>query len=394
MNTRTLAIAACAVAASALINPVIATAEEPALAAPGAPFRVFPAEAPSTITVNKYGDQINVPPEASKGACSQGPIGTVRTPDGETHHVMLTAAHCFLVIGDGAGDPSAALSGEVSVPVGESYQRIGQLAALSPIPPEILNSENPLDPLRAVDWAVVNIDDGVPTSAVSDSRTKDGAKNGEPVVLTHIRDYPALAPGAFAFDNFGQPICKDGATNGRGCGTQVVRTHDTIYSMNLGYDSGDSGGVNFDPRDGAILGVTSVHFGPIYKAQTADSIVESAYGVPDGQVNDYFTIDASTAPHAEFTTLREENLRIGQAVNELNPNPSMTDPQAELRKATEAAQQEATRLADDAARGQINPQEIQQAVEHHSGQIGYWGGEVADLAAGSLIDSTLEAILF
>ncbi|AQQ14246.1 hypothetical protein CGLAU_01275 [Corynebacterium glaucum] len=393
MHTRTLAIAACA-AVSALLSPTIAAAQEPALAAPGGPFRVFPAEAPSTITVNKYGDQVNVPPEASKGACSQGPIGTVRTPNGETHHVMLTAAHCFLAIGDGAGDPSAAPTGEVSVPVGESYQRIGQLTTLSPIPPEILNSANPLDPLRAVDWAVVSIDEGVPTSAVSDSRAKDGAKLGEPVVLTHIRDYPALAPGAFAFDNLGQPICKDGATNGRGCGTQVARTHDTIYSVNLGYDSGDSGGVNFDPRDGAILGVTSVHFGPIYKAQTADSIVESAYGVPDGQVNDHFTVDASTAPHAEFTTLNDENFRIGQAVQELNPNPSITDPDTELRKATDAAQQEATRLADDAARGQINPEEIQRAVEHHSGQIGYWGGEVAELRVDGLIGSTLDEILF
>ncbi len=147
-------------------------------------------------------------------------------------------------------------------------------------------------------------------------------------------------------DNFGQPICKDGATTGRSCGTQIGRSRNAVYSWNLGYKPGDSGGVNFDPRDGSIIGISSMGIGPVGKAQPADRIIEDAYGVPDGKVNEVFKVTESSAPRAEF------------------------------RKAAGAAQRDAQHLAGKAVRGQFDRTEVERAVDHHTEELSFWASGV------------------
>ena len=137
---------------------------------------------------------------------------------------------------------------------------------------------------------------------------------------------------------------------------------------------GDSGGVNFDPNDGAVIGVTSMVLGPLGKAQPADRIIEDAYGIPDGHVNDAFTITNSTAPRADFTTSGAEEQRVEAEIERLNPDVTPPVPRDELRKAVGEAQHEAVNFAQQAARGEFDPAEVNQAVSHHSERIGYWGG--------------------
>lgn len=54
-----------------------AQAAEPALVAPGAPFRTFPADPPTTREL-PTGEHIKVSPTANAMDCTQGPAGTVR----------------------------------------------------------------------------------------------------------------------------------------------------------------------------------------------------------------------------------------------------------------------------------------------------------------------------
>ena len=177
-------------------------------------------------------------------------------------------------------------------------------------------------------------------------------------------------------DNFGQPICKDGATTGRPCATQIGRSRNAVYSWNLGYKPGDSGGVNFDPRDGAVIGISSMGIGPVGKAQQADRIIEDAYGVPDGQVNEVFKVTESSAPRAEFTPSGVEEQRVDDEIRRLNPGYAPLEPRAEFRKAVGAAQRDARHLADKAVRGQFNRTEVEQAVDHHTEELTFWGSGV------------------
>ena len=61
---------------SLAISP--AHAAEPALTAPGAPFRV-PATNPPAQAPTPWGTQLNEPAERNTVTCSQGPTGTVST---------------------------------------------------------------------------------------------------------------------------------------------------------------------------------------------------------------------------------------------------------------------------------------------------------------------------
>ena len=382
MQNRVAKTAAGLLAATAVTLPALsapaAHADQPALAAPGAPMRMMPLDPPATIT-NIYGDEIRVPEKAFYFWCSQGPIGTVRTLDGTEEHVMLTASHCISQL---PGMPD--MQPEVMVNVDGEYHAIGTRAQKNHVPDAALDLSDPVATYITEDWGIVKLDDGVSTTRVATSRDIEGGSQGDPVTLTTIKDYPALAPWQISLDNAGQPICKDGATTGRSCGTQLFRHNDGIFSWDLNYIQGDSGGVNYDPRDGSVIGVSSMVLGPLGKAQPADRIVEEAYGIPDGQVNEHFSLTDSTAQHAQFLTTNEEFGDFEQLTADLNPDYVPPAPREELNKAIANAQEDAARVAQDALRGQINPAEIQRKAGQHVGEIVKWGDLVLAEEIGAL----------
>lgn len=368
-KTRFLAAAAALLLTPALAVP--AAAAEPALAAPGAPFRSFPEKAPETMTLPS-GDELKVSPMAWLRTCTQGPTGTVRTMEGDTQRVMLTASHC---INTTPGLPP--IKNEFSVPVDGKYPRIGERTASNDLKPGAIDLSDPMESIRTADWGIMRIDDNVSATNISNSRDYNGGNAGEPVALSGIKDYRTLQPGEVSADNFGQPICKDGSTSGRNCATQIGRTRNGVWSWGLSYQHGDSGGVNFDPRDNSIIGVSSMTLGPLGKAQPADRILEDAYGIPDGQVNEHFTLPDSSAPRAEFGITADEEKQVSQQIDELNPDFELPEPRGKLQEAVGNAQQDAAALADKATHGQFNPAEVEQAVGHHSEQIGFWLGASA-----------------
>ena len=343
-----------------------AQAAEPALAAPGAPMRIVPEQVPPTFPM-PTGRELKVPPEFFSAVCSQGPIGTVRTPDG-TQRVMLTASHCVNTL-----PGRLPVKNEISTPVGQQYIRLGERVASNHVAPRAMDLSDPMESIRTADWGVVRLDDAVVDTSLAQSRDWEGGNQSEPVRLTTIKDYRTLAPGEVSVDNFGQPICKDGSTSGRTCAQQIGRTRNGVYSWNLGYAQGDSGGVNFDPRDGAIIGVSSMTLGPLGKTQPADRIIEDAYGVADGHVNEVFTVSESTAPHANFDIPAEEEKRVEAEIARLNPGVTPPVPREELRKAIGEAQSEAQQIADRAIRGDFDVREVQQRAEHHAERISFWG---------------------
>ncbi|WP_150114315.1 hypothetical protein [Corynebacterium oculi] len=150
------------------------------------------------------------------------------------------------------------------------------------------------------DWGTAEINPEAEMTRVGDSVDQYGHSHGTPVVLTGVRDYRDLGEGEISFDNFGQPICKDGQTTGRTCGVQFLRTRNNIWSTTPGLP-GDSGGINFDPNNGEALGTTSkTIFGVLLATQPFDVALEEAYGIPDGQVNERFELP-------EFTETAEQN---------------------------------------------------------------------------------------
>ena len=314
MKFRRLRTASLAVLTTALIAPFApaAQAATPALAAPGGAFRVFAENPPKHLPAGK-GVNIAIPPEASAASCSQGPNGTIRGK-----RVMLTAGHCLQ---EEKGSPK--MGNEVTVPVNRQYLPIGTRGKVHK-PTDYENTVWPheffWDTINTDDWGIVQLHDGVPATGLSQSKDAQGHAHGAPVRLRSIRDRSTLPHNTFSTDNFGEPICKDGATTGRSCGTQIGRSRNGVYSWGLNYDFGDSGGINYDPSDGAVVGVTSMGLGPLGKAQPADRIIETAYGVPDGKVNEEFKLEDSTAPHTNFTPLDTEQKQITDTVRQNNPD--------------------------------------------------------------------------
>ncbi|MCG7254098.1 S1 family peptidase [Corynebacterium hadale] len=373
--TRTRKVVAVALSAAALAATFAApaTAQEPALVAPGGAFRVFPQEPQTEMPLEGAANgHITIPPEASVASCSQGPSGTIR---GE--RVLLIAGHCVL-----QDNETPTFSTEATVPVAGKYPRIGERKAAHK-PTEYEHTFWPheffWDTVNTDDWGVVLIDDSVPATSISQSSNAAGAPVSAPVQLRSIRDYPTLPVNQFSTDNFGQPICKDGATSGRSCGTQIGRSRNGVYSWGLNYQGGDSGGINYDPNDGAVIGVTSMGIGPLGKAQPADRIIEDAYGVPDGHVNEEFTLEQSTAPHADYTSLNQEFDQVMNTIQEENPEVEISTPKEAWDKSVAVAQQDANTLAQRA--GQVNSVESAQevanmagaAADHHSQQLAVTG---------------------
>ncbi|MCT2339322.1 S1 family peptidase [Corynebacterium sp. p3-SID1056] len=369
MKFRRLRTASLAVLTTALIAPFApaAQAATPALAAPGGAFRVFAENPPKHLPAGK-GVNIAIPPEASAASCSQGPNGTIRGK-----RVMLTAGHCLQ---EEKGSPK--MGNEVTVPVNRQYLPIGTRGKVHK-PTDYENTVWPheffWDTINTDDWGIVQLHDGVPATSLSQSKDAQGRAHGAPVQLRSIRDRSTLPHNTFSTDNFGEPICKDGATTGRSCGTQIGRSRNGVYSWGLNYDFGDSGGINYDPSDGAVVGVTSMGLGPLGKAQPADRIIETAYGVPDGKVNEEFKLEDSTAPHTNFTPLDTEQKQITDTVRQNNPDLPIYTPEEAWNKAIETAQADAAVVADRA--GKVDSVESAQkladtaafAANHHAAQL-------------------------
>ena len=322
-------LAAACVALGAIGNPSTAAAA-PALAAPGAPIAMLNDDSDSFTHTAR---------------CSQGPAGTVRTPDGQTKQIMVTAAHCFEVKGK-------TVRPAVFAPVREhgkvGYPRVGDVDKQR-TPFELGNGEL-MDFYRIIDepdWTTVRLAPGVEASGVSSSVDQEGRGPSAPVAITGVKDYRNLrGDELISFDNAGQPICKDGMRTGRSCGVQMFRTQNFVWHFGVGYESGDSGGINYDPRTGEAVGLSIIGFGPFGNSQQVDRALEDAYGIPDGHVNEAFT-PAAPAPRADFAPLYEE-------VANFSPNnaPQLVDgpqPRELLDRAVMGAQADAARFSAEAA---------------------------------------------
>ncbi|MGV0344300.1 hypothetical protein ACUY3P_08260 [Corynebacterium lehmanniae] len=324
--------ASLAAACVALASPAAPTAAAaaPALAAPGAPIAMLDEGSDSFVHTAR---------------CSQGPVGTVRTPDGETKQVMVTAAHCM-------ESKSKTVRPVVFAPLREggkvAYPRVGDVDRQR-TPFELGNGEL-MDFYRIIDepdWVTVRLAPGVEASGASSSVDQKGRGPSAPAAITGVKDYRNLrGDELISFDNAGQPICKDGMRTGRSCGVQMFRTQNFVWHFGVGYESGDSGGINYDPRTGEAVGLSIIGFGPFGNSQQVDRALEDAYGIPDGQVNEAFT-PAAPAPRADFAPLYEE-------VANFSPNnaPQLVDgpqPRELLDRAVMGAQADAARFSAEAA---------------------------------------------
>ena len=326
----TATLTAALAAACVTLGAPSAAAAAPALAAPGAPIAML----------NDGSDSFE-----HTARCSQGPVGTVRTLEGETKRVMVTAAHCL-------ESKSRTVRPVVFAPVREhgkvGYPRVGDVDKQR-TPFELGNGEL-MDFYRIIDepdWATVRLAPGAEASGVSSSVDQKGRGPSAPVAITGVKDYRNLrGDELISFDNAGQPICKDGMRTGRSCGVQMFRTQNFVWHFGVGYESGDSGGINYDPRTGEAVGLSIVGLGPLGNSQQVDRALEDAYGIPDGQVNEAFT-PATPAPRADFAPLYEE-------VAQSSPDkaPQLIDgpqPRELLDRAVMGAQADAARFSAEAA---------------------------------------------
>lgn len=235
------------------------------------------------------------------------------------------------------------------------------------------------------DWATIALADGVEMSRVTDSVDQFGQSHGAPVVLTGVRDYPDLAPGQIAFDNFGHPICQDGQTSGRTCGVQFMRTGHRLWSIRES-NPGDSGGINYDPHTREALGVSTDSFGPLSITQAADIALEEAYGIPDGQVNERFRLPDSEQAH---TPMRSMDADRQQALAWVEENMPEYAPQPEelldLQGATEIAQANAeaagaeiAHWGEQALNAVYDPASIPSVAENAQDSAAYLGDLAAD----------------
>lgn len=195
--------------------------------------------------------------------------GTVTLADGTQKDILVSAGHCVYGV-----ETVSEVGDTVYLPTPEGDVVIGHPDAGGPI---TVGDEEDFSLLEGMnqafnspDWGTVELEPGVTTTRLSDSVDMYGNSHGEPVELTGVRDYEDLGFWEVSADNFGQPICKDGNTSGRSCGVQLFRTQNGVWSAGLNYQNGDSGGVNFDPETGEALGVTSMGFGTIGRAQPID----------------------------------------------------------------------------------------------------------------------------
>ncbi|KQB83248.1 hypothetical protein [Corynebacterium oculi] len=290
------AVMGAALAAS-ISAPVAGAAE----VAPGARMQMFP---PLEGAITE-----DIPMEIFAQHCSQGVPGTVTLPDGSQKNVMVTAGHCLWGI---EGSAMGEMAPEVYAPLPGGNQLIAVRDQGQPVHPA-LDDRDP-EELRLMydgdDWATAEIAPDVGMTRVADSIDQYGVSHGDSVTLTGVRDYRDLEPWEISFDNAGQPICKEGQTTGRTCGVQVLRSSNGLWYLGTSLP-GDSGGVNYDPMTGEVLGVTSMSvYGLIGRAQPVDVAVEKAYDIPDGQVNERFALPESTEEHTPMRSFAEDQATV------------------------------------------------------------------------------------
>lgn len=248
------------------------------------------------------GDPIRTPMEFSpwdgyryinSPMCSTGVPGYVTDRYGQRHRIMLTAGHC---LNDSPAPNVPVVTGEVFVPTEIGDRRIGTAGAHRwELPPEDAGWEALPEAFNGADYGVIVLDPDVETTSASYSVDEVGRSHGAPVAMTGVKDFPDLPRGEISVDNFGQPICKDGSRTGRGCGTQIFRARNGVWTVGLGVDHGDSGGNAYDPVTNEVIGINSMTLGPVSRVQPADIALEEAYGIPDGQVNSHFQVSDSVA---------------------------------------------------------------------------------------------------
>lgn len=378
MKTRMLCAALVGLLAATPAHAVSPSQAPGALAAPGAPIRALIAGGDVVMNAPGVGT-IVVPAQFNTASCSQGPSGTLRTRDGGTYSIMVTAAHCVTDIeeGDDLLEPVTYVNTRSG-----GLQRIGEPDRVGKIDVDINQPFVPylLQFIDSTDWATVRLDDGVPMSRTTQSVDHYGNKKSRPVALTGVRDYRLLGRNQVSFDNAGQPICKDGHRTARSCGVQLARTNNSIYSWGLSYKQGDSGGINYDPRTRKAIGVTSMGLGPLGRTQPIDRAIETGYGIPSGQVNQHFTLAPSTQPHADFKTFADEDADLNAVLEEQGVEPvEYVDPQVEWAVASSQAQGAAAKTAQNLSSTiQSNPTpqawdqavgEAQQAWDYHSERL-------------------------
>lgn len=348
------------------------------LAAPGAPMR---------MSFDPLLD--SQPAEMGLVSCTQGFYGTVTTPDGQRKNVMVTAGHCVYGVGGLEGDGAV----YAVTPEGRVLLGVGEAGGAYQAP-----ARAPIDAANLPDWAVVAVEPAHEPSRMVSSRPAgaDIGQTSEPVRLTGVRDYRDLQVWEVSADNFLQPICKDGSTSGRSCGIQLFRTSEGLWSINTGYQHGDSGGINYDPVTGEALGVTSLVYpivvgseivGDIGRAQPIDVALETAYGIPDGEVAERVTLPDSTAAYADAgpeTDVAEWIEQLATFVDWAESTDHAAEYRAELDRTDELVRGYAQDFAETGA-------ELAGAVfSGDTNRVGATLSDATDLAAEARMDGELQ----
>lgn len=266
---------------------------------PGSPMRM-----PFTSNEKVEGRYVGTP------MCSLGVPGTVVDQNGVSHRVIMTAGHCVMAEDLDTGDK---VTGQFYIPTKNGDKLLSKgFVGTDTMPDEDSIEENPM-PLEfmdmlfnSADYGIIEVQDDVKTTSMSQSVDEFGGVHGEPVQIVGIEDKPDLQPMEVSFDNLGEPVCTDGSRTGRGCGVQIFRVRNGIWAISP-IDHGDSGGNAFNPETREAIGVNSMGIGPVSRFQPIDIALEEQYGIPDGQVNDRFKVETSTEPQSEFRTIDEDS---------------------------------------------------------------------------------------
>lgn len=242
--------------------------------------------------------------------CSLGVPGTIVDENGVPHRVILTAGHCVMTDGEMTGEAS---TGEFFIPTKDGDKLVNKDIIGSDFLPDegdVENSRSIAEGLNYVfnsaDYGIIEVQDDIQTTSLSQSVDEFGGGQGEPVQIVGIEDKRTLEPMEVSFDNLGEPVCTDGSRTGRGCGYQIFRVRNGIWAISP-IDNGDSGGNAYNPETREAIGVNSMGIGPLSRFQPVDVALEEQYGIPDGEVNDYFQVETSTEPQSEFRTIDQDS---------------------------------------------------------------------------------------
>ena len=321
--------------------------------------------------------------------CSTGNVGTITDPEtGQQQRVALIAGHCidsqmFGDEGDASGELFAATADQGDVYVG-NVKHAGYTD---------MNAPDLNGAFNDTDWAVVEVaDPAVDFSTTTTSADERRVRISEPVNITGIRDLADVPEGQFRLDTFGRPICKDGSRTGRSCGTELFRVREGVWAIDLNMQQGDSGGPTYDPKTGEMIGMNSmIVFGGLSRTQPADRALQEAYGIPDGQVNNYWQQPAAATPHTEMRALGDDlDAATDKALAELEEQPSEAEVVTQqAHEAVDSARAEFGTALDSL--GQVDFQN--EAVQNGVSQAIDGANQVADDVANQVHDFIDDASL-